>query len=149
MRLCSAALALCLAAGAIPAFSQTGSADTYPSKPIHIVVGYAPGGGLDIVARITGAKLQETWGKAVLIDNKPAANAMLGLEYVSKAAPDGYTLLMHANSGMSMNPFLYSKLPYDPVNDFTPISVLGIQPLVVVVHPSQPFQSLQELISYA
>ena len=149
MRLCSAVLAACLAAGSSPASSQSGSADSYPSKPIHIVVGYAPGGGLDIVARLTGAKLQEAWGKAVVIENKPAANALLGLEYVSKAAPDGYTLLMHANSGMSMNPFLYAKLPYDPVKDFTPISVLGIQPLVVVVHPSQPFQSLQELIGYA
>ena len=149
MRLCTAALAVCLTAVAAPAFCQTGSAETYPAKPIHIVVGYAPGGGLDIVARLTGAKMQEAWGKAVVIDNKPAANAMLGLEFVSKAAPDGYTLLMHANSGMSMNPFLYSKLPYDPVKDFTPISVLGIQPLVVAVHASQPFRSLQDLIDYA
>ena len=137
-----ALIALCAAALAA-------SAQGYPSKPIRIVVGFPPGGGNDIVARLVGAKVQEAWGQPVVIDNKPGANSIIAAEFVAKSAPDGYTLLVNATGGMSVNPVLYSKLPYDPLRDFVSISMIGMFPLVLVVHPSLPVNSVQELIAYA
>ena len=124
-------------------------AQAYPSKPIRMVVGFPPGGGNDIIARMVGSKMQEAWGEPVLIDNKPGANSIIAAEYVAKSAPDGYTLLVNATGGMSVNPVLYTKLPYDPLKDFVPISMVGIFPLVLVVHPSLPAGSVTELVAYA
>src|SRR6266849_3927948 len=124
-------------------------AQTYPAKSIRIVVGFPPGGGNDIIARLVGAKMQEAWGQPVLIDNKPGANSIIAAEYVAKSAPDGYTLLVNATCGMSVNPVLYAKLPYDSLRDFVPISMVGSFPLVLVVHPSVPANSVQELVAYA
>jgi tripartite-type tricarboxylate transporter receptor subunit TctC len=139
---CLALLVLCVAAlGA--------SAQGFPSKPIRIVVGFPPGGGNDIIARIVGAKMQETWGQPVVIDNKPGANSIIATEFVAKSAPDGYTLLVNATGGMSVNPVLYPKLSYDTLKDFVPISMVGSFPLVLVVHPSLPANSVQELVAYA
>jgi len=124
-------------------------AQTYPAKPIRIVVGFPPGGGNDIIARLVGAKMQEAWGQPVVIDNKPGANSIIAAEFVAKSAPDGYTLLVNATGGMSVNPVLYTKLPYDSLKDFVPISMVGSFPLVLVVHPSVPANSVQELVAYA
>ena len=124
-------------------------AQTYPAKPIRIVVGFPPGGGNDIIARMVGAKMQETWGQPVVIDNKPGANSIIAAEFVAKSAPDGYTLLVNATGGMSVNPVLYAKLPYDSLKDFVAISMVGSFPLVLVVHPSVPANSVQELVAYA
>ena len=135
-------IALCAAALAA-------SAQGYPSKPIRIVVGFPPGGGNDIVARLVGAKMQEAWGQPVVIDNKPGANSIIATEFVMKSAPDGYTLLVNATGGMSVNPVLYSKLPYHTLRDFVSISMIGMFPMVVVVNPSLPVNSVQELIAYA
>jgi tripartite-type tricarboxylate transporter receptor subunit TctC len=121
----------------------------YPSKPIRIVVGFPPGGGNDIIARLVGAKMQESWGQPVVIDNKPGANSIIAAEFVAKSAADGHTLLVNATGGMSVNPVLYAKLPYDPLKDFVPISMVGSFPLVLVVHPSVPASSVSELIAYA
>jgi tripartite-type tricarboxylate transporter receptor subunit TctC len=132
---------LCAAAGA--------AAQTYPSKPIHLVVGFPPGGGNDIIARVVGAKIQESWGQAAVIDNKPGANSIIAAEFVAKSAPDGYTLLVNATGGMSVNPVLYAKLPYDSLKDFVPISMVGSFPLVLAVNPSVPASSVQELVAYA
>src|SRR5712691_210047 len=137
-----AIVALC-AAGA-GAFAQS-----YPAKPIRIVVGFPPGGGNDIIARLVGAKMQEACGQPVVIDNKPGANSLLAAEFVAKSAPDGYTLLVNATGGMSVNPELYAKLPYDSLRDFVAISMVGSFPLVLVVHPSVPANSVQELVAYA
>ncbi len=137
-----AIVALC-AAGA-GAFAQS-----YPAKPIRIVVGFPPGGGNDIIARLVGAKMQEAWGQPVVIDNKPGANSIIAAEFVAKSAPDGYTLLVNATGGMSVNPVLYAKLPYDSLRDFVAISMVGSFPLVLVVHPSVPANSVQELVAYA
>jgi len=137
-----AIVALC-AAGA-GAFAQG-----YPAKPIRIVVGFPPGGGNDIIARIVGAKMQEAWGQPVVIDNRPGANSIIAAEFVAKSAPDGYTLLVNATGGMSVNPVLYAKLPYDSLKDFVAISMVGSFPLVLVVHPSVPANSVQELVAYA
>jgi len=124
---------------------------TYPAKPIRIVVGFPPGGGNDndIIARLVGAKMQEEWGQPVVIDNKPGANSIIAAEFVAKSAPDGYTLLVNATGGMSVNPVLYTKLPYDSLKDFVAISMVGSFPLVLVVHPSVPANSVQELVAYA
>src|SRR2546430_4690129 len=124
-------------------------AQPYPGKPIRIVVGYPPGGGNDIIARMVGAKMQETWGQPVVIDNKPGANSIIAAEFVAKSAPDGYTLLVNATGGMSVNPGLYAKLPYDSLKDFVPISMVGVFPLVLVLHPSLPAGSVAELGAYA
>ena len=124
-------------------------AQAYPAKPIRIVVGFPPGGGNDIIARLIGAKMQEAWGQSVVIDNKPGANSIIATEFVAKSAPDGYTLLVNATGGMSVNPVLYTKLPYDSLKDFVPISMVGSFPLVLVVHPSVPVDSVQELVAYA
>ncbi len=124
-------------------------AQAYPSKPIRIVVGFPPGGGNDIIARMIGSKMQEAWSQPVVIDNKAGANSIIAAEHVAKSAPDGYTLLVNATGGMSVNPVLYTKLPYDPLRDFVPISMVGVFPLVLVVHPSVPVSSVHELIAYA
>src|SRR6266699_3012877 len=138
-----------LALVALCAAAAGACAQAYPSKPIHMVVGFPPGGGNDIIARMVGSKMQEAWGEPVLIDNKPGANSIIAAEHVAKSAPDGYTLLVNATGGMSVNPVLYTKLPYDPLKDFVPISMVGIFPLVLVVHPSVPAKSVQELVAYA
>jgi len=124
-------------------------AQGYPSKPIRIVVGFPPGGGNDIIARLVGAKMQENWGQAVVIDNKPGANSIIAAEFVAKAPPDGYTLLVNATGGMSVNPVIYSKLPYRSPDDFVPISNVGKFPLILAVNPSLPVRTAQELIAYA
>ena len=127
----------------------TAEGQVYPAKPIHIVVGFPPGGGNDIIARMVGAKMQDSWGQPVVIDNKPGANSIIAAEFVAKSAADGYTLLVNATGGMSVNPVLYAKLPYDPLKDFVPISMVGTFPLVLVVNPSLPVGSVPELIAYA
>ena len=121
----------------------------WPSKPVHLVVGFPPGGANDILARLVGAKLQEQWGQPVLIDNKPGANAIIATEFVARSAPDGYTLLIGASGAMAFNPGLYSKLPYDPLRDFEPVTMLGSFPLVLAVNPSLPAQSVKELVQLA
>jgi tripartite-type tricarboxylate transporter receptor subunit TctC len=143
MRIAKLLLSVVLCAAAAGAVAQA-----YPSKPIHIVVGFPPGGGNDIIARLVGAKMQENWGQSVVIDNKPGANSIIAAEFVAKSAPDGYTLLVNATGGMSVNPVLYSKLPYDSLKDFVPISMVGSFPLVLVVNPSVPAKSVQELVAY-
>ncbi len=122
---------------------------SWPSKPVHLVVGFPPGGANDILARLVGAKLQEQWGQPVLIDNKPGANAIIATEFVARAAPDGYTLLVGASGAMAFNPGLYAKLPYDSQRDFEPVTMLGSFPLVLAVNPALPAQSVKELVQLA
>src|ERR1700754_842371 len=120
----------------------------YPSKPIHIIVGFAAGGGNDIIARVFGQKLSESLGQPVIVENKPGGGAIVATEYVAKSAPDGYTLLMSA-SGISINPAVYAKLPYDAINDFTAVSELGSFPLIMIVNASSPLKSVAEIVAYA
>lgn len=121
----------------------------YPSRPIHLIVGFSPGGGNDIIARIVGRKLSESLGQPVVIENKPGEGARLAAEYVAKSAPDGYTLLMGASGALVVSPAVYAKLPYDPVRDFVPISTLGSFPLILVVNGKSPFKSMSDLVTYA
>jgi tripartite-type tricarboxylate transporter receptor subunit TctC len=136
--------ALILVGAAAAAWAQP-----YPSKPIRIVVGFPPGGGNDIIARLVGVKMQESWGQPVVIDNKPGANSIIAAEFVAKSAPDGYTLLVNANGGTTINPSLYPTLPYNPQRDFIPITMIGMFPMIFAVHNSVPANTLQEFIAYA
>src|SRR6202165_2664142 len=120
----------------------------YPSRPIHIIVGFAAGGGHDIIARVFGQKLSESFGQPVIVDNKPGGGAIVATEYVAKSPPDGYTLLMSA-SGISINPAVYARLPYDAVKDFVAVSELGSFPLIMIVAAASPIKSVAELVAYA
>ena len=145
MRLRSVLLAIVLgAAGAAPAAAQT-----FPAKPIRIVVPFAPGGITDILARALGQKLGEALGQPVVIDNRPGGNSQVGAEIVARAAPDGTTLMVSADTTFVMNPHLYGKLAYDPLKDFVPVSGLGISPQALVVHPSVPAKSVSDLVALA
>ncbi|MBI2318802.1 MAG: tripartite tricarboxylate transporter substrate binding protein, partial [Betaproteobacteria bacterium] len=107
----------------------------YPSKPIRIVVGFAPGGGTDVTVRMLGPKLSALLGQPVIVENKPGAEARISTEYVAKAAPDGYTLLAGGTGQMVLNPGLFEPVPYDPVNAFIPTTLLNLDQLVIAVHP--------------
>ena len=143
MRTLRTILALFVAA-ALPAAAQD-----YPNKPIRIIVGYAAGGGNDIIVRVVAPKMSEGLGQPVIIENKPGAQGIISCEYVAKSAPDGYTLLMGPSGPMTMNPAIYSKLPYEPLKDFAPVSMIGDFPLILVVSASLPANSVKELIAYA
>jgi tripartite-type tricarboxylate transporter receptor subunit TctC len=123
-------------------------AQTYPNKPIRLVVGYSAGGGNDLIARIVAARLQEKLGQPIVVDNKPGAQSIVAAELVAKAQPDGYTLLVAPSGPMTINPAVYAKLPYDPAKDFAPISLLAEFPLLLVVGADQPIKSVRELIDY-
>jgi len=139
-----------LAAALAAVFTTAAAAQgAYPSAPVKLVVGFPPGGANDILARLIGAKLQDAWGQPVVTENKPGANAIIATDFVAKSAPDGYTLLIGASGAMTFNPGLYQKLPYDPVRDFAPVTMLGSFPLVLAVHPGVPAQSVKELVAHA
>jgi len=123
-------------------------AQNYPDRPVKIVVGFAPGGTNDILARLIAAKLQEQLKQGVTVDNKPGANSAVGTDFVAKAKPDGYTLLVSSSGGLTVNPVLMKNLPYDPLKDFEPIALLGSFPLIVTVPATLPVKSLAELIRY-
>ena len=121
----------------------------YPVRAIHIIVGFTPGGGNDIIARVVGQKLSESLGQPVIIENKPGGGAIVATEYVAKSPPDGYTLLVGASGAMAINPAVYAKLPYDSIRDFTAVSELGSFPLILIVNASSPIKSVAELVAYA
>jgi len=123
-----------------------GVTDAYPTRPIRLLVPQAPGGSNDIVARYVGAQLAERVGRQVVVDNRPGAEGMIATEIVARASPDGYTLLM-ASAAFTMNPAVVRKLPYDPVKDFDWAALLGRAPVVIVVGPSLPVNSLKELVA--
>src|SRR5580704_13215036 len=140
----------CLALAVLTASSARAQEDPskYPTRAVHIIVGFAAGGGNDIIARIFAQKMQEGLGQPVIVENRPGAGAITATEYVAKSAPDGYTLLMSA-SGLSINPAVYAKLPYDAVKDFTAVSELASFPLIMIVNASSPIKSVAELVAYA
>jgi tripartite-type tricarboxylate transporter receptor subunit TctC len=139
----AAALVTFMAFGAC----TTASAQPYPSKPIHIIVPFSAGGITDVIGRALGQRLAEAWGQQVVVENKPGGGTgQVGTEFVAKSAPDGYTLLVTADATFVTAPHVYSKLPYDALNDFAPITGLGISPQALIVHPSVPANSFGELI---
>jgi tripartite-type tricarboxylate transporter receptor subunit TctC len=128
--------------GAVPAHAQ------YPTKPIRFILPFPPGGGTDTLARIIGGKLSEGLGQQIVMDNRPGAGANIGAEIAAKTPPDGYTMLM-GNVAHAINATLYSKLNYDVLRDFAPVSLIASTPNIVVVHPSVPARSIKELIALA
>ena len=125
------------------------NAQNYPARPIRFIVPYVAGGAGDIFARTLGQKFYEAMGQTVVIDNRPGANGIIGTDLVAKSPPDGYTIVMGNSAPFVLNPSLYSKLPYDPVRDFAPVSQGTYYAYVLVVHPSVPAKNIQELVAYA
>ena len=121
----------------------------FPERPVRILVGYPPGGGTDLVARLVAQPLSEKWKQPVVVDNRPGANAIIATEAVVKAKPDGYTLLMAYATELALNPATHQKLPYDPVRDLAPIAQLGSAPLVMAAHPALAAQDVKALIALA
>lgn len=132
---------LLLAAGAT-------QAQDFPTKPVRIVVPSSPGGGTDILARQLSVKLTERWGQQVVVDNKPGAGQMIGISYVAKSPPDGYTILMAATP-LALNTALYKKVPYDPIHDFAYITEIAAMPNLLVAHPALPVRNVKQMIALA
>ena len=134
---------------ALAAVAVQASAQTYPSRAVRIVVPFAPGGSTDILARTVAQRLIDVFGQQVIVDNRPGANGLIGADIVAKSPPDGYNLVMGSIGTHATNAFLYSKMPYDTLKDFIPITQTAIVTLVLVVHPSLPAHSVKELIALA
>ncbi len=123
-------------------------AQSYPAKPIRLIVPFAPGGSTDVIARVVGQKMAENLGQQILIDNRPGVASSLGTELAARAPADGYTLLM-GTPGLTSNPSLYSNVSFHPVRDFSPIVLLASVPLIIVTHPSLPVRNVQDLVKLA
>jgi tripartite-type tricarboxylate transporter receptor subunit TctC len=146
-RLRVAVLVLAVLPGAF--VCQDAFAQAYPGKPVRIIVPYAAGGPLDDVARVIGQRLNELWGQAVIVDNRGGAGGSIGADAVAKSVPDGYTLLLGNAGPITINPSLHRKLPYDPQKDLVPVTLMVSSPMVLVVHPSLPVNSVRNLVALA
>jgi tripartite-type tricarboxylate transporter receptor subunit TctC len=140
------AIAACGSFLAVTALAQV---ESYPSKTIRMVVGFAPGGGTDVIARIVAQKLSEVLGQSVVVDNRSGATGQLAAETVAKAVPDGYTIMMGHIAALSVLPSLVPKLPYDVVRDFAPVTLVATGPNVLVVHPSLPVKTIKDVVALA
>src|SRR5688572_8101359 len=140
----SAVVGIALCGALLPAQAQN-----YPNRPIRIIAQFQPGTSTDILARVIGSKLIESWGQQVVIDNRPGAGGLVGTELGAKAAPDGYTLTMAVSSGFGINPTLYAKLPYDVLRDFAPITNIALTPQTLVANPGFGAKSAKELVALA
>jgi tripartite-type tricarboxylate transporter receptor subunit TctC len=146
MRSIPLAIAIAAGAGLMPC---TASAQTYPARPIALVVPFAAGSTTDILGRLLAGKLSESIGQRMIVDNRGGAGGSIGTEYVARAAPDGYTLVLGTVSTHAINASIYARLPYDPINDFAPVIEFGAVPQVLVVNSSMPIKTVQDLIDYA
>ncbi len=145
LRLTACALVLAMFAFTVPAsFAQQ-----YPTKPIRLLVPFAAGGGTDVMARLLGQKLSESMGQPVIIENRPGSDTIVAADILARSPPDGYTLDLTLDIAFTVNPHTYSKLPYDPVKDFAPISLVGTTALLMVANPKVPVNNAKELVAYA
>jgi tripartite-type tricarboxylate transporter receptor subunit TctC len=149
MRYLSHIAKLAIAAACLITAPMFAAAQSYPNRPIHLVVGFPPGGINDIVARIVGQKMSEGLGQPVIVENRGGAGGTIGADWVSKATSDGYTLLLGSVSNLAMAPSLYASLPYDPTKDFTPVGLVAAAPNIMVVNPDFPVRSVKDLIELA
>ena len=124
-------------------------AQDYPNRPLRLIAPFPPGGGVDFLARMVGQKMTENWGQPVVIDNRSGGSGIIGMEIAARAAPDGYTLLMSEVGGLSINPAVFSKLPYDPLRDFQPVTKVGDIPLTCAAHPSLRITTLPDFVAAA
>src|SRR5688572_12832074 len=138
-------------AAACAALGLTGAAaaQSYPAKPVRFVITYPTGGGSDYTVRPIAQKLSERWGQPVFVESRPGGSAMIGTDFVAKSAPDGYTLMLSASSEVSMNVVLFKKMPYDPVRDLQPLTLVGTTPPILLAHPSLPAKSVKEMVALA
>ena len=141
------ALATCALAAAVALAPSIGNAQEYPTRPVRVIVPFSPGGAVDGPMRVIAQELSKRWGQQVVVENRPGAGATIGTDLVAKSAPDGYTLLL-ASQTNAISATLYPKLPYDPIADFMPISLIGREPGVLVVNPKMPVKTLQEFVAY-
>lgn len=148
MRLLNALFGLAGGIAAALAGTAAHAQASYPSRPIQLIVGYAAGGGTDLLARAIAPKLAEGLGQPVVIENRVGAQSIIAAQYVAKANPDGYTILLGPTGPVSMNPAIHSKLPYAPLRDFAPISLIGSYPLLMVVGQSHPAKTVAQLVEY-
>jgi tripartite-type tricarboxylate transporter receptor subunit TctC len=128
--------------------SATAHAQTYPAKPVRILVGFAPGGSTDLTARLFAQELNKLWNAQVVVDNRPGASGMIAAELTAKAQPDGYTWLVSPQTSTVVAPLIYKKIGYDPVKDFAPIAVIGSTPQLLVIHPSLPLRTFREFSAF-
>jgi tripartite-type tricarboxylate transporter receptor subunit TctC len=142
-------LASWAAATALVLACTNAPAQSYPAKPVRIVVGFAAGGNPDVLARMLAPYMADQLGQQVVVENRPGSNGNIAADLVAKAPPDGYTLFLSDTSTFSIGPHIYSKLPFDPLHDFTFIAQIAVPPMYVVVHPSLPIHSMQDLVAYA
>src|SRR5882724_11752317 len=127
-------------------FPSIAAAQSYPTRPITLIVPFAAGGPADFLGRLIGQKMSEELGQQIVVDNRPGANTIIGAQAVAKAKPDGYTLLMAIDGTLVMNPFLYSKLSYDAVKDFEPISLIALVPSAIVANINVPVNSIKDVV---
>ena len=139
--------AVIAALSVIPA--RDAGAQAYPAKPIRLIVPFAPGGPNDVIGRVVAQKVSELIGQPIVIDNRTGAGGAVGTAAAGTSAPDGYTLLISGTSSLAINPSLYKKLPYDPLRDFAPVSLVGTAPSLLAMHPSVPARSVKDLIALA
>jgi len=137
-----------VAAGALVALTAPAAAQTYPAKPVRLVVPFPPGGSLDFAGRLIAQELTKSWGQPVVVENKPGAGGNIGADLVAKSPADGYTILLGALSTHAVNPSLYAKMPYDAAKDFAPITLIAVTPNVLVVNAGSPVQNVKEFIAY-
>ncbi len=130
-------------------FSQQAPAQTFPAKPIRIIVPFPAGGTSDILTRLIGAKLTEAWGQPVLADNRPGANGNIGADVVARAAADGYTLALMDVGNLAISPSVFPKMPFDILKDFATVTVVSYSPHILATHPSMPVKTVKELITLA
>jgi tripartite-type tricarboxylate transporter receptor subunit TctC len=150
VKIMSGIAVLALIAGNVAAAAPAkDAAADYPNRPIRMVVPFPPGGATDILARVVGKRMTDAWGQNVIIDNRAGAGGTLGANLVAKANPDGYTLLMGTNATHAIAPSLFKSLPYDPLKDFAPITLVAIVPQVVIVNPALPVRNIKELVALA
>ena len=138
-----------LLAGAVALCGSAALAQQYPAHAIRIIVPATPGGGVDIIARALAQRLTESWGQPVVVENRPGATGVIGLEAVARAVPDGYTVLACTNAMLTISPYLFPHTGYDPVRDLAPVTLVASSPFLLVVHPSLPAKSVKELIAFA
>lgn len=142
-------LTVAAALAALPDAARAQGAAAYPTKPIRIVVPFAPGGTSDVLARAIGQKLTEAWKQPVVVENRPGAGGNIGAELVARAEPDGYTLLMIDVGTLTISPSVYPRMAYDPLKDLAPVTMVAVSPHALVVHPSVPAGNVAELVAYA
>jgi len=138
-----------IAVGCVALLPMAAKADTYPERPITLVIAFAPGSGIDTVGRILAGHVAKALKQSIVVENKVGANAAIAATYVARAKPDGYTLFIGSSSSLSANPSLLKNISYDPVKDFAPVALIGSFAYMLVVHPSVPARSIMELVAYA